>query len=263
MKKIVTSLFFFITGLCYSYDTIPDLLIWGKDTIKIQFFPLNFLNGFDQNKLFGENNISSGAWHHVKNYTAEWQLIENKLYLSNIYSCNYYKDHVKADLKKLFTKKYKKGLVLADWFTGNFYVPVGKSVPLPLVHPEIKIFESEWTLTIDKGVVLNKLLNNDNYYQSDYVKNKDSLGNFVNSHFNWNNIPDLGSETIKPYVTIKTGKSKNDFTIEIQSKNEYINKEITRILHLLPEFDYYFRHGKTYTASYRLPIRLNEKMRPK
>lgn len=249
--------------MCYPNDIFPaDIIIWKKDTISIQTFPLNSWSEFDQKTLFGENEIRPECWNCLKNYKAEWQIIENKLYLSNIYSFNYETDNIKSNLKDLFPEQYKNGMVIAEWFTGELFIPKGKSI-WPGRRKEYQIFESEWKITISKGIVLKKTLKNDNYYQSIYSKESDSLRNFIIKHFEWKSIPVLTNEKEKVYASIKAGKNKNDFTISVKSRNKYLSKEITRILQNLPEFDYYYRHGKVFKIGYTIPIIFNENMRPK
>jgi len=80
----------------------PDLLIWENDTIQIQTFPLNCWSKFDQKNLFDNKEVKPECWGCLKNYTAEWKIINNKLYLSNIYSFNFKKDNIKTDLNKIF-----------------------------------------------------------------------------------------------------------------------------------------------------------------
>ena len=106
----------------------PDLLIWENDTIKIQTFPLNGLSKFDQKNLFDNKEVKPDCWGCLKNYTDVWKITNGKLYLSNIYSFNFKKDRIKTDLNKLFPDKIKNNLVLADWYSGNLFVPKGQLV---------------------------------------------------------------------------------------------------------------------------------------
>lgn len=99
----------------------------------------------------------------MKNYKAEWRIIEDKLYLSNIYSYNYVKDNYKADLDSSFSN-YKDGLVLADWYTGNLFIPKKEHIWLG-VSPGFPVYESEWKISIIKGGVINKALTSNNYHQ--------------------------------------------------------------------------------------------------
>ena len=76
--------------------SLPDLLIWENDTIQIQTFPLECLPKFDQKNLFDNKEVKPECWGCLKNYIAEWKIINSKLYLSNIYSYNFKKDSIKA-----------------------------------------------------------------------------------------------------------------------------------------------------------------------
>jgi len=264
MKKTILLLLLFIGNLSFSQcvHRLPDLLIWENDTIPIQSFPLEDYSKVNIIKLFSEKGIKTNGWAQTKNYQAEWKIIENKLYLSNIYSLNYKKDNYKADLNDLFPAKSKKGLIQANWYSNTLFAPKGKHIWLG-VSPGCKIFESEWEIYISKGVILNKELKKENYYQSIYTKNPDSLRIFINKHIDWNRIPVLENEKEKVYASIITGKNKNDFTISVKSKNEKLSQEVTRVLQILPEFDYYYRHGEFFKMGYAIPITFNENMRPK
>ena len=261
MRKLITYTFFLVSGLCFSHEIYPaDNIIWENDTISIQTFPLNSWSEFDQKVLFGKKEIKPECFGCLKNYTAEWKIIDNRLFLSNVYSFNYQKDSVKADLSILFPNKFKNGLVNADWFTGEIFIPKGKSVWTDR-SKEYQIFESEWEIIIGKGEILNIELKKENYYQSIYTKNPDSVRIFIDNHIDWNRIPVLDKE--KVYASIKTGENKNDFTISVKSRNEKLSQEVTRVLQVLPEFDYYFRLGKVFIMSYSFPLFFDENMRPK
>ena len=265
MKKTILLLLLFIGNLSFSQcvHSLPDLLIWENDTIPIQSFPLEDYSKVNIIKLFSEKGIKTNDWAQIKNYQAEWKIIENKLYLSNIYSGNYKKDNYKADLNDLFPAKSNNGLILANWYSNTLFAPKGKHIWLG-VSPGCKIFESEWEISISKGVILNKELKKENYYQSVYTQNRgDSLRNFIANKINWNNIPILEEGKEKVYASIKTGKTKTDFTIKVRSRNEKLIEETTRVLKLLPEFDFYYRRGEVYRMGYTMPITFDEQKRPK
>lgn len=75
-------------------------------------------------------------------------------------------------------------------------------------------------------------------------------------------IPKLKKGKEKFWIRIILGESKNDFKVSItRTDNDSIKKEFTRIINLLPEFDYYYRHGDYIKMSYSLPITIDEKIR--
>lgn len=72
-------------------------LIWNGDTLHVFVFSkpllelLDLRNDIDsvRSKLFGEKEaeINTAGWSE---YIAEWTIIENEIYLTSIFSLNYY-----------------------------------------------------------------------------------------------------------------------------------------------------------------------------
>ena len=262
MKKTFCIITLLVTIFGFATEQIPDILIWKNDTISLHNNPLGTYPKLEKLNLFGDQNAvySTACW---RGFIAEWKIIDNKLYLSNIYSCDYYysENKIKADLKKLFPKEYENGLVLANWYSRELFVTNGK-----LINQELKIYESEWILNLRKGkIVHEKKFDNSSSYISIYTKNQDSLRNFISKNINWNNIPQLEKGTHKVYGIIESGNSKKDFTVKVKSKSKYkeLEKEILRILKLLPEFDFYIKAGRVINRQFVMPIMFNENKRPK
>jgi hypothetical protein len=121
---------FFLTILsfnCFATGQIGDRLIYKGDTLILFSNPLETLLDIfsSRPKLFGDNEgcMTTACW---RGYQAEWEIIENQLYLTGIYSCCYSYDGVKADLQALAGDYYAIGKVKADWVTDNLIVPKGK-----------------------------------------------------------------------------------------------------------------------------------------
>ena len=262
MKRTLSIIIILISTFGFATEQIPDILIWKNDTISLHSNPLGSYPKLEELNLFGEQNAgySTACW---RGYIAEWKIIDNTLYLSNIYSCDYFnsENKIKADFKKLFPKKHDNGIVLANWYSGKLSVPNGK-----LINRELKIYESEWLLEINNGQVIDeKKFDNSSSHISIYTKNQDSLNAFISKNINWNKIPRLEKGIHKVYGLIKSGKSKTEFSVEIKSKTEYkeLEKEALRILELLPEFDFYIKAGEVINVNYTIPIIFNENYRPK
>jgi len=262
MKRTLSIIILLVSTFGFATEQIPDILIWKNDTISLHSNPLGSYPKLDDLNLFGDQNdgYSTACW---RGYIAEWKIIDNSLYLSNIYSCDYaYSENkIKADLKKLFPKLYDNGNVLANWYSGELSVPNGK-----LIHQELKIYESEWILNLKKGTIINeKKFDNSGCHISIYTQSQKSLNDFIAKNINWNNIPHLEKGIHKVYGLIKSGNSKTEFTIKIKSNTKYkeLEKEALRILKLLPEFDFYIKAGKVMNVAYTIPIMFSEKNRPK
>jgi hypothetical protein len=89
------------------------------------------------------------------------------------------------------------------------------------------------------------------------------LRNFITKQIDWSKIPVLETEKEKVIASIKTGESKNGFTIDVRSNNEKLSQEVTRVLQTLPEFNYYYFHGRYLGMRYSLRLTFTESMRPK
>ncbi|MGB6268710.1 MAG: hypothetical protein WBF67_06815 [Olleya sp.] len=230
----------------------PDLLIWKTDTIQIQTFPLYSLSEFDQKNIFENKEVKPECWDCLKNYTAEWKIINRKLYLSNIYSFNYKKDSIKTDLNKLFPDKIKNNLILADWFSGNLFVPKGEHIWIGQ-SPGFPIYESEWELTFEKGILEKEDFKTGNYYKSIYTENSKNLIDFIDYNLDSETRNKIKNKRIS--IVFKTGKSKNDYSVSIKGiDDENLEKKLISTLKSLPEFDYYYRHGEELTQFFSIPF---------
>ena len=258
MKRTFFIIIIFLTSFSFATEQIPDILIWKSDTLSLNSDPLGKYPNFDSLNIFGDKQAgySTACW---RAYRAEWKIIDDQLYLSNIYSCDYSTDKIKADLKNLFPTEYENGLIKASWYKGKLFIPKGE-----FIRKKIEIYEAEWVLTLKNGKVKKKeFFKNSKFYVSIYTQNQDSLLSFISKKFDWTKIPTLEKGTEKVYASIKTGKNKNDFTVKVKSRNEKLIEEVTRILKLLPEFDFYYERGEVYKTGYSIPITFDENKRPK
>ncbi len=263
MKKVVFTILFFSVIIGHSQNPssphhLPDIVIWENDTLETQTSPLYQYKKLDIHKYLWEKGIRPKYWGDVKLYQAEWKIKDDSLYLSNIYSKDYEEDNYKADLDSLFNN-YKNGLVTADWFTGNLFIPKGKYIRKS-VSPGFRVFESEWKITVERGKIIGEIFKTNNYYESIYTQKNDSLKKFIIREIDWVNIPIIkGKERIQ--IRFEIGNSKKNFKISVEADNDSIKKEFKRVAELLPEFSYYYRHGEVINMRYTLLITLSEEMR--
>ena len=221
---------------------ISDILVWNNDTIHIQTFPLACLSNFDQRTLFGDKDVKQEFWGYTKNHTAEWKIIDDKLYLSNIYSYKFKQDSIKANLNKLFPDKTDNGLIPADWYSGNLFVPKGEHIWMRQ-SPGFPIHESEWKLIISNGVIVKKEFKSGNYHKSIYSQNPKKLVAFIDEHLDEKIKTKLKNKKIS--IIFKTGKSKKNYSVSIKGLNDKnVEDKLIETLSTLPDFDYYYRHGE-------------------
>ena len=106
---------------------VPDILIYEGDTLYIYSNPLEQHPSIDnlRSNFFGNKQgcSSTACW---REYQAEWTIENNELWLTNVYSCCFSEDNIKADLQQLFPDKYERGKIKADWVTAEIVSPQGK-----------------------------------------------------------------------------------------------------------------------------------------
>ena len=100
-----------------------DILIWKGDTLTLFANPLEGKPGIEKvrKQFFNKyQRVTTACW---RGYIAQWEIIEDRLFLTAIYSCFHYEDKVKADLKRLFPNEYRNGKIEAKWVTATLLVP--------------------------------------------------------------------------------------------------------------------------------------------
>ena len=267
MKKLINILIVLIipfTG--FATGQAGDILIWNGDTLSVFANPLELRNDIDslRSKLFGEKEagINTACW---RGYIAEWTVIENEIYLTNIFSCNYDDDGIKCDLEDVFGTICKDGKVKATWMTGNIVIPKGKLIHY--IHSGYdSFFETELVLTFKNGMLIEqKKYDNSKSYKSIFSENHDSLQNFIYKNIDWNKVPELKGEKIRVIITIQSGETRMPDSILIvrKSENDLLNQEALRVVNLIPEWDVYYRLGEVYRMRWTFPISFDEQKRIK
>lgn len=152
MKRLINILIALIIPIFgFATGQAGDILIWNGDTLTVFSNPLELRSDIDslRPRFFGEKDasINTACW---RGYIAEWTIIENEIYLTNIFSCNY--DSIKSDLKVVFGSECENGIVKATWLTGNILIPKGKLINY--VHMGYDSFyETELVLTFKNGIL--------------------------------------------------------------------------------------------------------------
>ena len=165
-RKLSILLFLFISLTANATSQVGDILIWEKDTLTLFSNPLELRADKDElskiidslllaeeRRLYPkkyeaevvETMNSTACW---RGYIAEWTIINDKLYLSNIYACH--DNRVRVDLKKIFGKEIQDNLLFANWVTDKLVVPKGECIEY--VHLDYKsIYETETIIETKDG----------------------------------------------------------------------------------------------------------------
>ncbi|MFO8234638.1 MAG: hypothetical protein R6U04_04425, partial [Bacteroidales bacterium] len=216
-----------------------------------------------RSKLFGEKEaeINTSCW---SGYIADWTIIENEIYLTNIFSLNYSNDSIKSDLKTVFGAEYENGKVKATWISEQLVIPKGK-----LIHyldKAYQFYESELALNFKNGkLVEKKVYDNTKSYKSIFTENQDSLQNFIYTNIDWKKVPDLKNEKVKVFINITSGETSKTASADIirGSDNEMLNQEALRVVNLIPEWNVYYKRGEFYRIRWLVTVIFDEQKRMK
>ncbi len=268
MKKYRNILIFLLISLAANATSqVGDILIWKGDTLKLFSNPLELrsdskeLSKIIASELENEYRrlypkkyeteedvslVSTACW---RGYVAEWTIISDRIYLSNIYV--WYDSKVKVDLKKVFGNELIGNLLFANWVTGKLYVPKGKCIEY--VHLGYNsIYETETVIEFNDGVLVSsKTYNNYIAKKSKFATdpNPNNYLEFVYSKVNWEKLPDLKNKHIQVSIGVQPNKDGqidsllSNYTYLLDSSelitdttNIFI-KEAIRIVKLIPDWD--------------------------
>jgi hypothetical protein len=273
MKRIINIIIALIipfSGLAEGILTV-DRLIWNGDTSNVFVLskPLADLlylrNDIDsiRSKLFEEKEAGVNRFC-MSGYIADWTIIENEIYLTNIFSINFSIDSTKSDLKTVFGNEYENGMVKATWISEQLVILRGK-----LIHctdPAYQFYESELALTFKDGkLVEQKVYDNTKSYKSIFTENQDSLQNFIYSNIDWKKVPELKNEKVKVAINITSGETSKSAIADILrgADNEILNQEALRVVNLIPEWNVYYRRGEFYKIRWLVTVIFDEQKRLK
>lgn len=261
-------LFIFITSnlsSLFATAQIPDILIYKGDTLSLFANPLEQLYGNDSTRpnYFGEKEacVTTACW---RAYRAEWEIIDNQLYLIGIYSCCYYNDSIKADLKVLFGEKCQNGKVKANWFTGTIIAPKGKQIYYVHMGYE-SLYEQELEFKVKNGLVSNaRIYDNSKSKLSIYRKDEKKLKDFIYSNIKWDNLASFEGKEIRVVAQFSANKKGNVDKVKIIRKADpVLEKEVIRVIKLIPEWDVFYKHGKHIRVNWNYSIIFSEENRQK
>ncbi len=202
-------------------------------------------------------------------YQAKWEIIERDLFLTEVYSCCFQEDGIKADLKSLasdfdLTDYYKNGRIKANWVNGFFWISEGKVIYND--HGTGPIYEKDICLTIEKGQIKKTETYNNSLksIRSEFTENESVLHKFIYSNINWKKIPDLKDNIVKVFVSFniyKPGQLKN---IKIhRGAGGIFDIEALRVISLIPEWSIYFTNGEYVASTWTIPVFFSEENRKK
>lgn len=274
-KTIKLLLLLFIPLRLFGTAQIPDILIYNGDTLALNYCPLELYPDagiINPQSLFGSKGcFYTACW---RNYVATWEIINNKLYLTNLrnacypttmrnvaasFKANIEKENIGsefADLKKIFTHKYKNGKVMANWVTKKMISPKGQL--LYYFHDGFQsIYETELEFNFENGILIEtKQFDNSKTKKSKYTEESNLLREFISKNIKLENLPE--SDTIKRRVILEIVSSDENGKIDsvkvIRGVNKLYDNEAIRVIKAIPKWDIIYRHGEKINIKWTIPI---------
>lgn len=262
---IILQLFFIINVLVTAQE--PDILIYEGKKYSLLDTPLESYPNINEirSKIFGEYQEEAGfhtaCW---RAYVAEWTIEDKQIFLTNIYSCDYYNDSIKSNLQEVFGSLCVNGKVKADWLSKELLVADGKMI---LYHNDgfQYYFEKEKGFFVENGQ-LTEVVDYDNSKtkKSEYFNNSNLLLQFINSNIRWDSLPKLENKKIRVLVTFSSGATETPENISVArgSDNPILDDEAKRVVGLL-KWDVYYKKGKPVHIRWTLPVVFSEENKRK
>lgn len=216
----------------YATEQAPDRLVIGGDTLLLHALPLEQWKERNQwDKPFFPDSlleINTGCW---RGYIAYWEVIDNRLYLTDIYNCD---RSAKTELDVLFPGKVQDNRVYADWFSDTVTTYNGE-----LIYYEHSgfsaIYEHEWELVFAEGHKISE-----KYFDNSLSKNTPvimwdghDLIPMIDSLINWSTLPPIEKE-LKVVLWVETDEQGRLDSIHFErSESEPFNREAVRVLGLV------------------------------
>jgi hypothetical protein len=266
MKKTLLILFLLVEFVLNSFATLPapERLIYNGDTLAFEAHPLYNLYGDSippPLRIFGfETTGSSACWN---GYIAYWEISGQQLYLTDIVSCRYAEDSIKADLKELFGNKFIKGKVKADWVSQN--VIAGKG-GIAYEGGDDRSWKTELELSFDKGKLIKTTIY-DNSKSRQRSLSDIELMQFIPSNINWSLVDAFPDSVWQKRVNIRFSANEDgliDDVAVVKSEAPLIlEQEAIRVVKAIPKWEIYFKRGKHVRKYWNIPITYSEKSRNK
>ncbi|SMD42099.1 hypothetical protein SAMN00777080_0636 [Aquiflexum balticum DSM 16537] len=232
---------------------IPDVVFFGKDTLNFYDSPLDKIEGISDKILRlrkDEYVVSSDCW---KGFRAEWRIINDVLYLSNVLDCHSEKQ-LNPLIEEILGIKFTDGLIRADFVDGDYWAGKNQVYEQSFYTP---IYKQEIKFAINEGRVVNSTKTES--FECDY-SDKEDLKNFILKNFNPNEIEDLKGESIKVSVNVKSDNTGRIREVKIvHSTHPATNKLFQDSIMKLPCRPVYFLKGEYWSIEESIYLSFNMK----
>jgi len=230
----------------YSTDQTPDRLIKGRDTIWLYSSPLEVFPELERRLLDEATEISSDCW---KGYYAEWELLNDSLFLNSIYSCNT-NQKLNSHAANILGRTFKNGRIHADWINDSFFGGTGRYD---------FFYSKEFLWSFDNGILRSTIEYGQLHNESE-LNDLKNIQEYIYENLSWSQFE---SEIVaSPYV-VKVTVIVDDHG-EFKSanfrygKNDNINRSILELLEKRPYWRLYYSKGERLNYNKQFELRFTE-----
>lgn len=244
-------------GQVMATEQFPDYLIYENDTLEIYTNPLesNIETLFKDTSFLLYTCLSTACW---RGYQATWKLEGDKLYLLKIGDCC--NQTLKADMNLLFGDKFTNNRVIADWYSGNLVIPIGKTIygehsGYSTVH------EFEDILYLDKGEVTHEK-RVDNRKTSIKYLSTDKLEIHLIKNLDYKILQEIWNKNLELffYADVKCDEKRQVISVDFEEilEMKYRDK-IKEIIYRISDWDILYRHGELADLHWLYPVKIDKK----
>lgn len=248
MNKIITVIVLVGFSLnLYSTEQTRDLLVYKKMTIFLYDSPLEEFPELEKMIQNDAKEISSNCW---KGYYAEWEIINDSLFLKSIYSCSS-NERINKYAVNVLKKSFKNGRIHADWVTGGFFGGAGENY---------FYYSKEFFFTLQNGVILSSSIY-DQLHEETELNDELNINQYIYDNFPWS---ELNSEEIPELyvakVVVHVDENGHMETVSIKhGNNANYNSLIIQLLKSRPFWRIYYYKGESMDFEKELELRFTTK----
>ncbi len=221
---------------------VSDVLYLGKDTLFLYDSPLEKIKNIGKRiseLRIDEHVISSECWN---GFRAEWKIIDDVLYLSNVFDCQSDKE-LNSLIEEIIGTKFIDGLMKANFVSGDYWAGKDQVYEQSFFIP---IYKQEVKFAINEGRVVNST--KIDFIPCEYSEEGD-LKNFILKNLNHNEMNDLKGESIKISANIKSDRTGRVREVKIEnSTHSESNGLFKEAIMKLPCRPVYFNKGEYWSS---------------
>lgn len=257
-NRIYYTFLFLSLLLCSTVSATPqrsEILHWNSNVYRLVPFPLDTHPNYESLQSIIESLYNGLDTDCGRGYVGIWQIIDQKLYLESIQSCEYPERNSSTPLQSFFTEHTSDEPVIAEWYSGILWASHGELIYYD--HSIGSILENEIKIVIENGTVIEvQEFTNSVSIRSPYSENPELLKTFIYSVIDWDAVPELpdsiGIRVRVQFNVTEDGKPTNLFIVS--SQDDRFNEQAILAVGQLPSWNTLVWRGKVLYPTWQIPV---------